>query len=229
MAHRGTQSLSEHQPHKEKEPFSPKNDGPNWIIAAATLITALVAVASFYAGRATTTHARQPIHPQPSKHSSKLRPKLSPAGTNPPSTAPTAPRPEPSKTAKSSKSPTYVYWPNVRLVSDNSIQVTTTYSRPPLRPGKGDLEFIADDPRHFTTASGNGLAAIPVPASYRRCKAANPQSSTVNLVPTKAVCFQGHGVIAAITFIKYGKTAEGGRPFVILDITVWKDLNSGIR
>lgn len=203
-----------HEPGSQRQPehFSLK-DVPALITAIAALITALVGVGAFLAGRATApSHAGTSVNNQPSVASSST------AGTQ------TQDRPNQSQSPQApiatGKGTVIAHFSNLNL-SDHYYIPLVAGGTPQPSAGQGDLEYVPPD--YFYSSGGGELSLLNgASASFANCVGDTALAGFIGGVAQwQTVCFLGHGDRAAATVVGYG--SSGGVQYATLDVTVWQN------
>lgn len=206
--------------------FLPSPQQITMLVVIVVALAVAVVLVDHRSSGGSTTSSRQPPSPSASASSPAASPS-SPSSTGSPAASPS--------TATTPSSP--VTGPGKLLAHYNNFKLACEYSLPFERgaaptpqSGDGDLYYWCDnDPQAFDTlsdqidTSDDQIALFKgISPTYLDCKHDTVLGPYLDPVPPgNAVCFRGHGVIAAATVIGYGSRASIS--YVTLDVQVWQN------
>jgi hypothetical protein len=171
--------------------------GPAWISSIAAAVAAVVAVASFFAGRATAP---------------------TPAGT--PAPGPAATASAPATTASRSPGTLLAHY-SADVAAGYGIDIAAQPQRP--RQGiPGDASLVIPLVDRISSSDGGKLAQLDsaTAPTFDDCAANTRFTDTAYVDRGDAFCYTGHGYLAAIKVVNKVIALTGD--YDTLDITVWK-------
>lgn len=187
--------------------------GPSWIVAIATLISALVAAASFIAGRATAPSGN-------GQAPNSLAPSVSSNSTGAPDNEIT---PSPGNT------------PIGAVLADTSVTIPDgfgiTFYTGSMKPQQdsGDLQLgTGFDVGQLDWVNGQLATLQSGNPTYSSCAADTMFIATTDVYtaysPGTVLCYTGHEVVAAITITAVDTSSETSAPVqdIKVNVIVWK-------